>query len=118
MNTVLAPVAEPTAEARDAGSTQAARAVCYVVDQESGTKHIFNSVLNGTDIDCEHFETPSTMLERYAVAHPDLIIVDVTVSNMEARRYREMLVAAKVDCPIRLLSGLNALLTEELRQNW
>jgi EAL domain-containing protein (putative c-di-GMP-specific phosphodiesterase class I) len=118
MNAVVAPAAEPAAEAREAASTPAARATCYVVDHESGTRHIFNSVLNGTAIDCEHFETPSAMLERYAVARPDLIIVDVTVSNRDARRYLETLVAAKVDRPIRLLSGLNALLTQELRQNW
>ena len=58
------------------------------------------------------------MLKRYAVTRPDLIFFDVTANSSKARRDMELLVAANVDCPIRIMSGLNGLLTEEIRRSW
>jgi EAL domain-containing protein (putative c-di-GMP-specific phosphodiesterase class I) len=66
----------------------------------------------------ESFDALPTMLERYAVTRPDLLLLDVTADNSRVRRDKELLVAAKVDCPIRIISGLNGLLTEEIRRSW
>jgi EAL domain-containing protein (putative c-di-GMP-specific phosphodiesterase class I) len=116
MNTVpQTPVAAPDAGTRKAESAQA---VCYVVDHEPGTRHVVTSVLTGMDVGLEHFDSVAAMLERYAAIRPDLIIIDVTVNSAEARRYLDMLIAAKVSCAIRILSGLNGLLTEALQQSW
>jgi EAL domain len=92
--------------------------MCYVVDYEPGTRHVVTSVFDNLNVDSEHFDSLAAMLARYALARPDLLIVDVTVSSAEARRYAEMLVGASVNCPIRIMSGLNGLLTEELRRDW
>ena len=92
--------------------------MCYVVDHEPGTRHIIASVLGAMNVNSEHFDSLSEMLERCVAAKPDLIIIDVTVSREEARGYVEMLVTAAVGCPIRIMSGLNGLLTEELRRSW
>jgi EAL domain-containing protein (putative c-di-GMP-specific phosphodiesterase class I) len=92
--------------------------VCYVVDHEVGTRQVVTSVLCGMNIASEHFDSLSAMLERCGIVHPDLMIIDVTVSSGEARRYAELLAAANIGCPIRIMSGLNGLLTEELRRSW
>jgi hypothetical protein len=72
------------------------------------------SVLDGMNVKSERFDSLDSMLARYACARADLLIIDVTVTSGQARRYAEMLVAAAVNCPIRIMSGLNGLLTEEL----
>lgn len=120
MNTAAQlPIVESTAGPRPRNAAQTADTpVCYLVDHEAGTRHVVNSVLDGMNVRSEHFDSLSAMLERYAVARPDLMIIDVTVSSGEARQYMEMLVAAGVKCPIRMMSGLNGLLTEALRRSW
>ena len=96
----------------------AKKPLCYVVDHEPGTRHIVTSILGSMGVASEHFDSISAMLESCPAGQPDLIIIDVTVSNEEARRYLGMVTAANVNCPIRLMSGLNGLLTEELRRSW
>jgi len=114
-----APLAAAAAAVSEAGTTQTVKSpVCYVVDYEPGTQHIITSVLGGMNVRSEHFNSLPAMLQQCAIARPDLIIIDVTVSNQEARGYLEMLVSANVDCPIHIMSGLNGLLTEELRRSW
>jgi EAL domain-containing protein (putative c-di-GMP-specific phosphodiesterase class I) len=90
----------------------------YLVDPEPSTQNIVSSVFSGMNVAAEHFDTVPAMLERYAVARPDLMFIDVTASSNDARRSMELLVAAKVDRPIRIMSGLNGLLTEEIRRSW
>jgi len=72
-----------------------------------GTRHVVTSVLDNLNVRSEHFDSLPEMLTRYKLARPDLLIVDVTVSSAEARRYAEMLVGASVSCPVRIMSGLN-----------
>jgi EAL domain-containing protein (putative c-di-GMP-specific phosphodiesterase class I) len=92
--------------------------LCYVVDDEPSTRDIVTSVLNGTNVQSEHFDSVAKMLEYSVYAQPDLIIIDVTVSSSTARSYMDLLLAANVKCPIRLMSGLNGLLTEAVRHSW
>jgi FixJ family two-component response regulator len=87
------------------------RSTCFVVDPDPGTRHIVLSVWGGMSVTAEFFESVAAMLERYAVVPPDLILIDVTADSGQARRHLEMLMAAGVDRPIRLMSGLNGLLT-------
>jgi EAL domain-containing protein (putative c-di-GMP-specific phosphodiesterase class I) len=91
---------------------------CFLVDPESGTRQVLQSALRGLNVKTESFDTLPAMLERHAVVSPDLVFFDVTAESSKARHDLELLVAAKVDCPIRLMSGLNGLLTEEIRRSW
>src|ERR1700691_1041416 len=93
-----APLAAAAAAVSEAGTTQTVKSpVCYVVDYEPGTQHIITSVLGGKNVRSEHFNSFAAMLQQCDIARPDLIIIDVTVSNQEARGYLEMLVSANVD---------------------
>jgi EAL domain-containing protein (putative c-di-GMP-specific phosphodiesterase class I) len=89
-----------------------------VIDPDPGTQHVVLSVLGGMNVESEFFESLPEMLECYAIVPPDLILFDVTADSSKARRHMEMLVAANVDRPIRIMSGLNGLLTEEIRRSW
>jgi EAL domain-containing protein (putative c-di-GMP-specific phosphodiesterase class I) len=93
-------------------------AKCFVVDSEPGIRNVIHSVLRGMKVESEPFDSVPAMLERYAVVHPDLIFVDVAAESSKARRDMELLTASKVDCPIRLMSGLNGLLIEGIRRSW
>src|SRR6266851_4932002 len=99
-------------------SRSANRSTCFVIDPNPGTKHVVLSVLDGMNVASEFFESVPEMLEFYAVVPPDLILIDVTADSGVARGHMEMLVAANVDRPIRIMSGLNGLLTEEIRRSW
>ena len=92
--------------------------LCYLVDQEPDARHMLSSVLKEMNVGSEQFDSVSAMLERYAVARPNVVFVDVTTSSNLTRQSGELLSTAKVDCPIRILSGLNGLLTEEISRNW
>jgi EAL domain-containing protein (putative c-di-GMP-specific phosphodiesterase class I) len=92
--------------------------VCFLVASEAGTRHVVNSVLKEMKVESQSFDALPTMLERYAGTRPDLLFLDVTADSSKVRRDMELLVAAKVDCPIRILSGLNGLLTEAIRRSW
>jgi EAL domain-containing protein (putative c-di-GMP-specific phosphodiesterase class I) len=92
--------------------------MCYRVDNEPSTRDNITDVLSRTNVKSVHFDSVEAMLERYTLARPDLIVIDVTMSSSESGRDLAMLVAANVDCPIRIISGLNSLLTEALRRNW
>ena len=94
------------------------RSTCFVIDTDPGTRHVVRSVWGGMNVAAEFFETVPAMLERYAAVRPDLIMIDVTADSGTARRHLEMLVAAGVDRPVRIMSGLNGLLTEEIRRGW
>ena len=86
------------------------RSTCFVIDTDPGTRHVVRSVWGGMSVAAEFFETVPAMLERYAAVRPDLIMIDVTADSGTARRHLEMLVAAGVDRPVRIMSGLNGLL--------
>jgi EAL domain-containing protein (putative c-di-GMP-specific phosphodiesterase class I) len=119
MNTMTRSITMLPADNCKAATAQPAETpMCYVVDYEPGTRHVVTSVLDNLNVRSQHFDSLSAMLARYAQARPDLLIVDVTASSAEARRYAEMLVGASVSCPVRMMSGLNGLLTEELRRDW
>ena len=91
--------------------------MCFVVDPEPGTRQVVHSVLKGMKVEAESFDALPAMLERYAVRRPNLLFFDVTAGIGKVSRDMELLVAAKVDCPICIMSGLNGLLTEEIRRN-
>jgi EAL domain-containing protein (putative c-di-GMP-specific phosphodiesterase class I) len=92
--------------------------VCFLVASEPGTRHVLQSVLKGLKAEAESFDGMPAMLQRYAAARPDLLFFDVTADSGKVRHDMELLIAAKVDCPIRIVSGLNGLLTEEIRRSW
>jgi len=99
-------------------SRSGSHGTCFVIDPDPGTQHVVLSVLKGMGVASEFFESLTAMIERYAAVRPGLILIDVTTDSSKARRYMEMLVDAKIDRPIRIMSGLNGLLTEEIRRNW
>src|SRR5215471_610297 len=92
--------------------------VCFLVASEPGTRHVLQSVLKGMKAEAESFDGLPAMLQRYARTRPDLLFFDVTADSGKVRQDMELLIAAKVDCPIRIVSGLNGLLTEEIRRSW
>lgn len=92
--------------------------LCFIVDREPWARQIISSVLRDMSIEVADFETLDAMLAQYAKRRPDLLFLDITVGVGEASRYLERLLSAGVACPIRLISGLNGLLTELLRRKW
>lgn len=92
--------------------------MCFLVDPEPGTRHVVHSVLKGLNVELECFDALPAMLKRLAVVRPDLLFFDVTTDSSRAHRDMELLVAAQIGCPIRIMSGLNGLLTEEIRRSW
>ena len=49
--------------------------LCYLVDSEPDTPRMMSVMLQEMEIATEQFDTVSAMLERYAVAAPDMIFV-------------------------------------------
>ncbi len=92
--------------------------ICFLVTPEPGTRHVVHSVLTDMKVESECFDALPAMLKRHAANQPDLLFFDVTTDSDAVRRDMELLVAAKVNCPIRIMSGLNGLLTEEIRRSW
>jgi EAL domain-containing protein (putative c-di-GMP-specific phosphodiesterase class I) len=118
MSDVLEVPRTSAASAAGVGTASPHEPMCYVIDQAPGARAAIASVLDSIKVKFEHFDSLPLMLERYAAARPNLIMIDVTVSTSEACRYLEILTAAGVDRPICIMSGLNGLLTEELRRRW
>jgi EAL domain-containing protein (putative c-di-GMP-specific phosphodiesterase class I) len=92
--------------------------VCYLVDQETATQHIVSSALKGVNIALEQFDSTAAMLERCTAVPPNVAFIDVTATSDQARKIMDALVVAGFDRPIRIMSGLNGLLTEEIRRAW
>ncbi len=119
MNAKHPRVAHPAAGTTNAGAADAAKMpLCFVVDREPWARQIISSVLRDMNIEVEGFETPDKMLAQYHKKRPQLIFFDVTVGGSEANGCLEMLQSAGVECPIHLISGLNGLLTEQLKRSW
>jgi EAL domain-containing protein (putative c-di-GMP-specific phosphodiesterase class I) len=99
-------------------NSSAGKFVCFIVDQEPGTRQAASSVLGAMAVELECFDTVAEMLKRRAALRPDLVLVDVTVDTTRSRDYLQALIDAKIDCPIRPMSGLNPLLRAESSRVW
>ncbi len=112
-------MSEPARPQNEAATKNSpAASLCYVVDCGPGTRAAISSACDGMGVTYRFFDSLTAMLDSYAAVRPDLIMIDTTVAGEAARRARDELVAANVDRPLCLMSGLNGLLIEEMRRSW
>jgi EAL domain-containing protein (putative c-di-GMP-specific phosphodiesterase class I) len=93
-----------------------AQPVCFLVEQEAGVRRLVSSVLEPLCIAVAQFGTLSEMLKAAEKIHPDIIFLDVTVGGSGGIDLIRTLGEARIECPVQLMSGLNAMLIEEVRR--
>ena len=101
---------QPRSESRTAAP------LCCLIDDEIGVRQFLSSMLKRFEIELEIFDTLAAFLATTGFS-PDLVIVDVTVGGPHALSLIDQLAAAKIPCPIQILSGLNPVLIEQVRRH-
>jgi len=91
-------------------------AICFLVEQEPGIRRLVSSVLDSLRIRVAQFGTLAEMLKVTGKVRPDLVFLDITIGGSAGINLIRTLGESKIDCPIQLMSGLNAMLIEEVRR--
>lgn len=86
---------------------------CFVVDRDPGTRRLIASVLDDLGLCADQFDDIPQMLEAAARGRPDLLFVDL---GPDGTKSIALLGAVLCGCQVQLMSGLNAVLVEEIRR--
>jgi len=91
--------------------------LCYLIDCEPGVRRMVTSLCERFQIDLAIFDTLNEMELSPQGRRPNLILLDVTFAVSLALKIISKLAAARIDCPVQLLSGLNPVLVEQVRRH-
>ncbi|PWB65216.1 MAG: hypothetical protein C3F17_04730 [Bradyrhizobiaceae bacterium] len=90
--------------------------VCFVVDPKPGIRGLVVNVCSELGLRVDQFDRLDAMIETAKRRKPDLIFLEPAIDGRDGEQAMQDLIAAEFRCPIQLMSGLNAVLTEELRR--
>jgi EAL domain-containing protein (putative c-di-GMP-specific phosphodiesterase class I) len=94
-------------------STAGTMPSCFVVDREPGARRLIASVVDDLGLRAEQFDDIPQMLEAAAQRRPDLLFLDL---GPDGSKSIALLGAVLLGCPVQIMSGLNAVLVEEIRR--
>src|SRR5262245_42589341 len=110
--------AVPAAAAAGAGRTDLDRdAVCFVADREPAIRRSISLELDELGIQVFRFDNAGIMIEAALRRRPDLIFLDFGVAASDGASAIGALAAARIDCPVQLMSALNPALVEKVRRS-
>jgi EAL domain-containing protein (putative c-di-GMP-specific phosphodiesterase class I)/ActR/RegA family two-component response regulator len=101
---------------RGADGADGAAPRCFIVDQEDAARKLIASTLTDVGIAVEQFRDVREMLAAFTVARAQVIFVDLGASGNAAVEAIQTFADMGIDCPIQLMSGLNAVLVEGIRK--
>src|SRR5215471_11382583 len=101
---------------RGADGADGAAPRCFIVDQEDASRKLIASTLTDVGIAVEQFRDVRAMLAAFTVARAQVIFVDLGTSGNTAVEAIQTFADMGIDCPIQLMSGLNAVLVEGIRK--
>jgi EAL domain-containing protein (putative c-di-GMP-specific phosphodiesterase class I) len=90
--------------------------VCFVVDPKPGIRGLIANVCGELGLRVDQFDRLSAMVETGKRRKPDLVFLEPGIDGYDGEQAIQYLIAADFGCPIVLMSGLNAVLTEEIRR--
>ncbi len=114
--------ADDSLQAPDPGLAAPARSsapeepVCFVVDPKPGIRGLVSNVCSELGLRVDQFDRLPAMMETGKRRKPDLIFLEPAIDGADGEQAIQYLIAADFRCPIQLMSGLNAVLTEEIRR--
>lgn len=89
--------------------------LCFVVDEPT-TGEFIASVIGELGIRTEHFRDLGGMIEIAAHRQPDVLFLDLASAKGNGESAIHNLSASRLSCPVQLMTGLNAILIEEMRR--
>jgi EAL domain-containing protein (putative c-di-GMP-specific phosphodiesterase class I) len=90
--------------------------LCYVADREAGARRLVSSILEGLNIEVVQFNDITAMLQAAMRRPPDLVFVDLGVDSTGADFGIRALSAARIACPVQLMTAINPVLVEKARR--
>jgi EAL domain-containing protein (putative c-di-GMP-specific phosphodiesterase class I) len=102
--------------AQPARSTGPEEPVCFVVDSKPGIRGLVVNVCSELGLRVDQFDRLAAMVETGKRRKPDLIFLEPAIDGTDGEQAIQHLIAADFRCPIQLMSGLNPVLTEEVRR--
>jgi len=90
--------------------------VCFIVDPKPGICLLVANVCDDLGLLAHRFDTFAAMIDTGRRVRPDVIFIEPGIDGRDGDDVIPALAAAGFGCPIQLMSGLNAVLTEEARR--
>ena len=87
---------------------------CFVLDREPGVRRLVSAVVSDLGVRADQFDSLPLLLDAVSRHAPDVIFLDIGSDGADCI---EALQVAQVGCPVQLMSGLNAVLVEEIRRS-
>jgi EAL domain-containing protein (putative c-di-GMP-specific phosphodiesterase class I) len=91
--------------------------VCFVADSKPGVCGLVASVCGELGLRVDQFDRLSALLDGAKRRTPDLIFIEPTIDGRDGDEALELLANAGVRCPVQVMSGLNPVLTEDIRRH-
>ena len=87
--------------------------ICFILDPKPGIGLLVANVCDDLGLQPHRFESFAAMLDASERVRPDVIFLEPGIDGRDGDDVIPALAAAGFRCPIQLMSGLNAVLTEE-----
>jgi EAL domain-containing protein (putative c-di-GMP-specific phosphodiesterase class I)/FixJ family two-component response regulator len=93
-----------------------AEPICFIVDPKPGIGLLVANVCDDLGLQPHRFESFAAMLDASERVKPDVIFLEPGIDGRDGDDVIPAVAAAGFRCPVQLMSGLNAVLTEEARR--
>lgn len=93
-----------------------AEPVAFVVDPKPGICLLVANVCGDLGMRTNRFDTVEDLIEGARRVRPDVVFIDPAIDGREGDVVIPAMAAAGFRCPIQMMSGLNPVLTEEVRR--
>jgi EAL domain-containing protein (putative c-di-GMP-specific phosphodiesterase class I) len=90
--------------------------ICFILDPKPGIGLLVANVCDDLGLQPHRFESFAAMLDASERVRPDVIFLEPGIDGRDGDDVIPAVAAAGFRCPIQLMSGLNAVLTEEARR--
>ena len=90
--------------------------ICFIVDPKPGIGLLVANVCDDLGLQPHRFESFAAMLDASERVRPDVIFLEPGLDGRDGDHVIPAVAAAGFRCPVQLMSGLNAVLTEEARR--
>ena len=90
--------------------------ICFIVDPKPGIGLLVANVCDDLGLQPHRFESFAAMLDASERVKPDVIFLEPGIDGRDGDDVIPAVAAAGFRCPVQLMSGLNAVLTEEARR--
>jgi len=90
--------------------------ICFIVDPKPGIGLLVANVCDDLGLQPHRFESFAAMLDASERVRPDVIFLEPGIDGRDGDDVIPAVAAAGFRCPVQLMSGLNAVLTEEARR--